>query len=54
MVEDLQKLRKLEMSNYSRELFWQQPARGELIKKLLKKIYDLEDRLELIEKINKK
>jgi hypothetical protein len=35
---------------YQREMFWHEPEKQSLIKKLLQKIYDLEDKVELLTK----
>ena len=45
---DIKKERELEKSNFCRTLFWQEPNKNELLRKLLDKIYNLEDEIELL------
>jgi hypothetical protein len=40
--------RNSEMLEYSRNIFWHEPEKQNLIKRLLKKIYDLEDEISLL------
>ena len=40
--------REFEKGNYSSELFWQDKIRQPIIEKILQKIYDLQDEIELI------
>ena len=44
------KQREFEQLTYSRNMFWHEPEKQNLIKKLLQKIYDLEDEITLIKK----
>lgn len=42
--------RDFEKLTYSRDMFWHEPIKQKLIKKLLQKIYDLEDELKVLTK----
>ena len=42
--------RKFEKLTYSRDMFWHEPEKQNLIKQLLQKIYDLEDKVDLLTK----
>ena len=44
------KQREFEQLTYSRDMFWHEPEKQNLIKKLLQKIYDLEDEITLLKK----
>lgn len=40
--------RNSEMLEYSRDMFWHEPEKQNLIKRLLQKIYDLEDEISIL------
>ena len=42
--------RKSEQLYYQREMFWHQKEAQRLVKELLRKIYDLEDKVDLLTK----
>jgi hypothetical protein len=48
----INKIKQLQRENeqlfYQREMFWHEPEKQNLIKELLQKIYDLQDKVELL------